>query len=189
MSRIPPIDNPKSGALGALFQQAESWMGFLPNDGLVMAHKPEVLTAVFDLAKAVYAPGKIDAGLKRMIGHISSRASGCQYCSAHSAYGANGQSVPKEKLEQLWEYRTSPLFSNAEKAALELALKASMVPNQTTDRDFEVLKAYYDNEAIIEIVSVISMFGFLNRWNATLNTELETAPSNFYDTIKQPKDE
>ena len=189
MSRIPPITDPKNGALGTLFQQAESWMGFLPNDGLVMAHKPEVLTAVFDLAKAVYAPGKVDAGLKRMIGHISSRASGCQYCSAHTAYGANGQGVSAKKLEHLWEYRASPLFSKAEKAALELALKASMVPNQTSDADFETLKAYYDNEAIIEIVSVISMFGFLNRWNATLNTELETAPGNFYDTLKQQADE
>mgnify|MGYP001798477937 CR=1 FL=1 len=164
-------------------------MGFLPNDGLVMAHKPEVLTAVFDLARAVYAPGKIDAGLKRMIGHIASRASGCQYCSAHTAFGASGQGVSQEKLEHLWEYQTSSLFSKAEKAALELALKASMVPNQATDQDFEVLKVHYDTEAIIEIVSVISLFGFLNRWNATLNTELETKPSDFYDTIKQQKDE
>ncbi len=164
-------------------------MGFLPNDGLVMAHKPNILTALFDLAKAVYEPGKVDGGLKRMIGHISSLSSGCQYCSAHTAYGANGQGVAKEKLENVWEYRTSSLFTDGEKAALELALKASMVPNQATDEDFEELKKHFDNEAIIEIVSVISMFGFLNRWNSTLNTQLEDAPNSFYNTIKKEIDE
>ncbi len=189
MSRIEPINNPKEGDLGPLFTQAEAWMGFLPNDGLVMAHKPDVLTSFFGLAKAVYAEGKIDAGLKRMIGHISSKASGCEYCSAHSAYGANEQGVEKEKLAQLWEYQTSPLFSEAEKAVLNLALKASMLPNMSSDNDFEILKKYYDNEAIIEIVSVIAMFGFLNRWNSTLNTQIEHAPNSFYTTLKNKKDE
>lgn len=185
MSRVAPIANPKEGELRPLFRQAESWMGFLPNDGLVMAHKPEVLTPFFGLAKAIYAEGKIPAGLKRMIGHISSKTSGCEYCSAHSAYGANAQGVEKEKLDQLWEYQTSALFSDAEKAALNLALKSSMLPNQVTDEDFTTLKKYYDNEAIIEIMSVIGMFGFLNRWNSTLNTQLENAPNSFYQSLNK----
>ncbi|MFS4467216.1 carboxymuconolactone decarboxylase family protein [Maribacter sp. 2210JD10-5] len=189
MSRIDPIDNPKEGNLGPLFKQAESWMGFLPNDGLVMAHKPDVLTSFFGLAKAVYAEGKIASGLKRMIGHISSKTSGCEYCSAHSAYGANEQGVEKEKLDQLWEYQTSPLFSEAERAALNLALKSSMLPNQATDEDFDNLKKYYDNEAIIEIVSVIAMFGFLNRWNSTLNIQIENAPKAFYQSLNTTSDE
>ncbi|WP_350291530.1 carboxymuconolactone decarboxylase family protein [uncultured Croceitalea sp.] len=189
MSRVDPIQNPKEGKLAPLFQQAESWMGFLPNDGLVMAHKPDVLTSFFGLAKAVYAEGKIPSGLKRMIGHISSLSSGCEYCSAHSAYGANENGVEKEKIEQIWEFRTSSLFSAAEKAALELAIKSSMLPNQSTDEDFNTLKKYYDNEAIIEIVSVIAMFGFLNRWNSTLKTRLEDSPNSFYQSLKKENNE
>ncbi len=185
MSRVDPISKPKQGKLGPLFKQAEAWMGFMPNDGLTMAHKPAVLTSFFDLAKAIYAEGKIDAGLKRMIGHISSKTSGCEYCSAHSAYGANEQGVAKEKLDQLWEYQTSTLFTDAEKAALNVALKGSMVPNQIKDEDFKILKKYYDNEAMIEIVSVIAMFGFLNRWNSTLNTTIENAPETFYKSLNK----
>ncbi len=185
MHRVDPITNPKEGNLSELFQKAESWMGFLPNDGLTMAHKPAVLTSFFELAKAIYSDGKIDAGLKRMIGHISSKASGCNYCSAHAAYGAHEQGVDTKKLGQLWEYQTSPMFTDAEKAALNVALKASIVPNQVNDEDFKILKKYYDNEAMIEIVSVIAMFGFLNRWNSTLNTALESIPSTFYESLKK----
>lgn len=185
MSRIPPITDPKSGPMAELFDKAQSWMGFLPNDGLLMAHKPEMLQAFFDLATAIYAPGKVDSALKRMIGHITSRASGCQYCSAHTSYGAGKQGVSKEKLEAVWEFETSPLFPESERVALRVALKAAMVPNQVTDADFDTLIKYYDREAIVEIVGVISLFGFLNRWNGTFNTDLEAAPNNFYKSIKK----
>ena len=32
---------------------------------------------------------------------------------------------------------------------------------------------------IVQIVGVISLFGFLNRWNDTVATQLESAPSEF----------
>ncbi len=188
MSRISSITNPGNHELKDLFSSAEAWMGFLPNDGLLMAHKPEMLQAFFGLAKAVYADGKIDAGLKRLIGNISSMVAGCIYCSAHTSYGGSRQGVSEEKLKAVWEFETSPLFSEKERAALNIALKASMVPNQVSDSDFDRLKIHYAEEAIIEIVGVISLFGFLNRWNTTLDTALESAPKHFYESIKRDHD-
>jgi alkylhydroperoxidase family enzyme len=35
------------------------------------------------------------------------------------------------------------------------------------------LKKYFSKKQIIDIVSMIALFGFLNRWNDTLNTDLE----------------
>lgn len=183
MSRIPPISNPKQGDLASLFTKAEAWMGFMPNDGLVMAHKPDILTSFFALAKAIYAPGKIDSGLKRMIGHISSRAAGCMYCSAHTAFGADNNGVSEEKMKSIWEFNSSDLFDERERAALNVSLKGSMSPNQVDDDDFLELKKYFDNEAIVEIVSVIAMFGFLNRWNLIFNTEIEDVPEAAYQKI------
>lgn len=185
MSRIPPISNPKEGDLAPLFKNAESWMGFMPNDGLIMGHKPDVLNSFFGLAKAIYAPGKIDGGLKRMIGHISSRAAGCMYCSAHTAFGADSNGVSEEKMKAIWEFNTSELFDERERAALNVALKGSISPNQVEDADFVELKKYFDNEAIVEIVSVISMFGFLNRWNLIFDTKLEEIPKAVYQKIKK----
>ena len=39
-------------------------------------------------------------------------------------------------------------------------------------------------DEIIEILSVISLFGFLNRWNASLQTHLEEKPAHFYHQLK-----
>ena len=48
-----------------------------------------------------------------------------------------------------------------------------------TDADFEDLRKHFTEYQIVEIVSVVSMFGFLNRWNDTLATPLEEEPIDF----------
>jgi hypothetical protein len=57
---------------------------------------------------------------------------------------------------------------------LRVALGAGVVPNAVSDADFDTLKAHYSNEEIVEIVAVIALFGYLNRWNDTMQPELET---------------
>ncbi len=184
MSRITAIPIAEVPALQSIFEAAESMMGFVPNDGLIMAHQPHILKAFLGLVQAIYRPGKVDDGLKRLIGLVASSTAGCRYCQAHAANAARDQSVPIEKIRSVWAFENSSLFSEAEKAALRLAMKASMVPNETTDDDFDSLKQFYDDGQIIEMLSVISMYGFLNRWNATLDTDLEAVPADFMNEIK-----
>jgi len=81
-----------------------------------------------------------------------------------------------DKEKALWEYETSPLFTAAERAALRVAQGAAQVPNAVTDEDFEELKKHYTDTQIVDIVAVIALFGFLNRFNDTMATELETSP-------------
>lgn len=159
-------------------------MGFTPNDGLIMARRPDITKALGALVAAIYAPGKVDNGLKRLIGEATSKAAGCVYCTAHAAHGAHRAGVPTEKIDAVWSYQESPLFTDAERAAIRVAMGAGVSPNAVTDEDFEALKAHYDDDAIVEIVSVIAMFGFLNRWNSTLATELEATPAAFLKHLR-----
>jgi alkylhydroperoxidase family enzyme len=76
----------------------------------------------------------------------------------------------------VWSYETSELFRDAERAALRLAHHAALVPNQATDEDFAELRHHFDDGEIVEIVAMIALFGFLNRWNDTMATELEEHP-------------
>ena len=111
-----------------------------------------------------------------MIAMLTSSAAGCQYCKVHTSYGAIKEGVAADKLAAIWEYATSPLFSDAERAALDVARTAAFTPNETTDKNFARLRAHYSDEQIVEIIGVISLFGFLNRWNSTIATELEDRP-------------
>jgi alkylhydroperoxidase family enzyme len=64
-------------------------------------------------------------------------------------------------------------------AALDVAVAAGCVPNAVTDELFAELHKHWTEEQIVEIVAVISYFGFLNRWNDTLATPLEEEPLHF----------
>ena len=177
MPRIRPLD---IDALGDAERQAvdgaEAMMGFVANDALTMARNPKLMHAFAGLVAAIYAPGRVDNGLKRLIGLITSSAAGCQYCMGHTALTSEKYGVPQAKIDNVWEFETSSEFSDAERAALRVALHGGQTPNGVTDAMFEELTRYFDDDQKLEIVAVIAMFGFLNRWNATLATELEGLP-------------
>ena len=95
---------------------------------------------------------------------------------AHNAGGALQQKVADAKLAAVWTFKTSPLFSDAERVALEFAIAAAAQPNAVTDELFERMKQHWSENQIVEIVSVISFFGFMNRYNDTMATPLEDEP-------------
>lgn len=177
MTRLPPLSlDDLAPDIRGMVENAEALMGFVPNDALVMARHPALLKAMWGLVAAIYGPGEVDNGLKRLVGEAASKAAGCFYCSAHAAHGAREHGVSQAKIEAVWGFEESELFSEEERAAISLAMKAGVVPNETEDADFDRLKAHFTDTQITEIVAVIAMFGFLNRWNTTLGTALEPIP-------------
>ncbi|MEP9380166.1 carboxymuconolactone decarboxylase family protein [Aquabacter sp. CN5-332] len=183
MSRLPMIPRSELSELEPLFSRVEQQGGTVPNAWLMMAHVPDIVRAFSNLAYAVLrVDRKVPTVLKWMVAHVASRAAGCNYCMLHAVANADGLPVAvdqKEKIDAVWEFESSPLFSEAERAALRVAMGAAMVPNAVEDADFEALKTFYSSEEIVEIVSVISLFGFLNRWNDTLQSELEDKPLSY----------
>lgn len=176
-ARIAPLPAENSPDLREQFEAIKKSLGFVPNSMLIMQRVPKMVRAFAALSAAVWDPeGKVDRGFKRLIAHVSSRAAGCQYCMAHTAGGALRFGIEDEKLAAVWDYQTSPLFSPAERAALDFAMAASCVPNAVTDDMFVEMRKYWSEDQIVEIVGCISLFGFLNRWNDTLATPLEHEP-------------
>lgn len=96
---------------------------------------------------------------------------------AHNAGGSLRSGIKDEKLEAVWDYRTSPLFTDAERVAIEFAVGAAAQPNDVSDELFERMKRHWSEGAIVEIVSLVAYFGFMNRYNDTMATPLEDEPA------------
>jgi uncharacterized peroxidase-related enzyme len=175
--RIKPLPPEHSPELKDQFEAMRKNLGFIPNSILIMQRTSKLAKALTQMTAAVWDPeGKVDRGFKRIIAHVASRAAGCQYCMAHTASGALHFGVEAKKLAAVWDYQTSPLYSQAERATLDFALAVASVPNSVTDEMFAELRKHWTEEQIVEIVGVISLFGFLNRWNDTMATPLEDEP-------------
>lgn len=181
MSRLAPLKRSDVPKFEPLFALIEAVMGFVPNSLLIMARKPELVEAFATLSRVAMQGGTLPPGLSSLIGFVVSRSAGCQYCQAHTHHQAAHAGVDAAKLDAVWSYETSPLFSEAERAALRVAQLAAQVPNAVTDADFDALKRHFSEAQIIEILGIISTFGFLNRWNDTLATPLEAAPLQHAD--------
>jgi uncharacterized peroxidase-related enzyme len=180
--RLEPLPIDANPDVKAMFEASGMRSFFLRNSQLIMQRKPKILRALAELSAAINAPdSKVPGGFKRLIGHVASRSAGCQYCTAHTAELARNQGIDEQKLDAVWDYQTSPLFTPAERAALDVAVAAGTVPNALTDEMFDELKRHWTEEQIVEIVAMIAHFGFLNRWNDTMATPLEAEAVKFAD--------
>ncbi len=149
-------------------------LGFCPNSVLTMQHRPAISKAFINLNKAVMENhGRVTSALKRMIGWVSSNAAGCRYCQAHTIRAAERYGAHQEQLDNIWEYKTHAAFSDAERAALNFALASSIIPNAVDETIKKELYNYWNEGEIVEMLGVISLFGYLNRWNDSMGTTIE----------------
>ncbi|AZQ45152.1 carboxymuconolactone decarboxylase family protein [Nonlabens ponticola] len=169
---LNPDHDPETKELATFFNET---LGFCPNSVLTMQRRPAISKAFINLNKAVMAnEGRVTSALKRMIAWVSSNATGCRYCQAHAIRAAERYGAEQEQLYNIWEYRTHPAFSDAERAALDFSLAASQVPNAVDQEIQDRLHKYWDDGEIVEMLGVISLFGYLNRWNDSMATKLES---------------
>ncbi len=169
---ISPEGKPEIRELIKFFNET---LGFCPNSVLTMQIRPEIAKAFINLNKAVMDNrGRVTSALKRLIGYLASYTAGCRYCQAHTIRAAERYGSKNEQLENIWEYKTHPSFSEAERAALDFAIAASSVPNAVDDPVAENLRKYWNDGEIVEMLGVIALFGYLNRWNDSMGTEMET---------------
>jgi uncharacterized peroxidase-related enzyme len=177
VTRVRSIDPVEAGPeLQQAMERQREQLGIVPESLLTMALRPAIASAWAKLTGEVTGPGTVDRGLKQLVAYVSSATYGCRYCQAHTGQKAERFGVDPDKLRHAFEYETSDLFDGSERAALRLARDASLVPNEVTDEHFDELHRHFSDEQIVEIVAVIAMFGWLNRWNDTMASTLESSP-------------
>tara|TARA_Y200000002_G_scaffold215887_1_gene178153 strand:- start:50 stop:640 length:591 start_codon:yes stop_codon:yes gene_type:complete len=172
---VKPL-NKESKELKKLIKFYDETLGFCPNSVKTMFLRPEIAYSFIELNKAVMEnKGQVSSKLKRMIGFVSSRVSGCNYCQAHTIRAAERYGASRDQLENIWDFRENKDFSKKEKIALEFSIAASSIPNGVDEDLSREIRKYWDDGEIVEMLGVISLFGFLNRWNDSMGTRIEEA--------------
>ena len=181
MNPLPPETTPE---LRDDFDIFDKILGFVPNSLLTMQRRPKMVKGFGELTKGVMDPeGAVDLGLMRLIAHFSSRAAGCQYCEAHSLVAARIHDVSQEKLDAIWDYQSSPLYTDAERVALDFAMAAGSVPNAVDAELFARMRQHWSEEQIVQILGAVCLYGFLNRWNDSMATDLEATPREMGEKV------
>jgi alkylhydroperoxidase family enzyme len=156
MAHLNPLPAETTPELADDFAIFEQILGFVPNSLLTMQRRPKMVKGFGELTKSVMDPeGAVDLGFMRLIAHFASRAAGCQYCEAHSLIAAEIHGISQEKLDQIWEYQTSPLYSEAERVALDYAMAAGAVPNAVDSTLMERMTEHWSEDQIVQILGAV----------------------------------
>lgn len=179
MALVPPLEEPEiEPGLREKVQFFKGPLGGIPNSIRTMAHRPAIAEAYTALNVAVmqdYGAG-VSPEFKRLLGYASSFASGCLYCQAHMILASERFNASEDRLNAVFDFETSPHYTDAEKAALAFAQAATAVPNAVTEEIGARLRAHWDDGQIVEIMGVVALFGYLNRWNDSMGSALEDLP-------------
>lgn len=173
---VTPLDRESNPELQEMVDFYNETLGFTPNSLFTMMRRPRIAEAFLEMNQAVMEnKGRVTSALKRLIAYVSSMSTGCRYCEAHAIRAAERYGAEQIQLENIWDYKTHEAFSEGERAALDLAIAASAVPNAVNDAISENMRKHWAEGEVVEIMGVIALFGYLNRWNDSMGTQLEDA--------------
>ncbi len=171
---VSPVDGNFSQKAKEMKEFYDETLGFTPNSLFTMMHRPRISDAFVEMNKAVMEnKGRVTSSLKRELAYLSSMTTGCRYCEAHTIRAAERYGSEQDRLNHIWEYKTYGAFTDADRAVFDLAIAASLVPNAVTDEIADNMRQHWDEGEIVEIMGVIALFGYLNRWNDSMGTQLE----------------
>ena len=171
---VSPLDTNSTKQAKEMATFYNETLGFTPNSLFTMMHRPRIAKAFLEMNQAVMEnKGSITSSMKREIAYLSSMTTGCRYCEAHAIRAAERYGSSQERLENIWEYKSNAAFSESDRAMFDLAIAASQVPNGVSEEIKARAKKFFSDGEIVEILGVVALFGYLNRWNDSMGTELE----------------
>ncbi len=177
-ARIAPLAADAPQLKEPALRDLVAFVGYRPNALLTMAKLPNLLQAVLAMVQAVLRQdGELTVAARFLVACESSRSSGCYYSTVHAVHAANHAGIAWEKLAALPSYATSPLFDEAERSALALASAAGRTPVVPATDDFDRARRWFSERQLLEIVAAASVFGWFNRWNGLVQSELEQVPA------------
>ncbi|MBT87198.1 MAG: peroxidase [Gammaproteobacteria bacterium] len=175
MALVKPLKDIKDPEIKKLVDFFNETLGFCPNSVLTMLRRPNLAKSFVKLNMAVMENhGELTSEFKRLIAFISSNTTGCRYCQAHTIRAAERYGATADRLLNVWDFKNHDSFTKAEKAALQFTQEASSIPVTIDPVTEKNLKLYWSEDDVVEIMGVIALFGYLNRWNDVMGTTIET---------------
>lgn len=138
-----------------------------------MALLPDLTKPFLNLNKVLGGAGV--AGSTMELVHLRvSQINGCGVCVYGGIDAAKKHGETDERLHSVAIWRESPLFTEAERAALALAEAGTRIadrPDSVTDEIWDFAAKHFDEQQLAALVAFIGMTNFVNRVNAITRQE------------------
>ncbi|XOB42577.1 MAG: carboxymuconolactone decarboxylase family protein [Candidatus Nealsonbacteria bacterium] len=165
MALIPSLEkNQVKEIAKEVYEKFEKETGKTPEWVKVMAHSPKILKEFTELFKVIMGEGKIEPYLKWKIAYTVSDMLRCVFCVDVTTKMLKKFGATEEMIKKIKQRKELP---EEEKKILELVKDITADAHLDQPEIFEKLKEKLTESQIVEIISVIGLFNYINRFNNT----------------------
>ena len=166
---LAPIENPAGAVMRMAYAIAKRQFGKVPTPvKVVYARMPAAfgmfVGTIAKLDRKLELPPETAMLIREQVAHINI----CEFCMDIGRMFVVKAQMNEAKFDALPEYRTSSLFSEAERAALDYVSELTR-DKKVEPETFERMKKHYSERAICEIVWLVASEHFYNMTNIGLN--------------------
>jgi alkylhydroperoxidase family enzyme len=131
----------------------------------VWAHKPKLMLAMGKFNGAVRKPGALEERIRNLCELKGAAMIGCEFCVDLGSQICRNSGFSEAELLAIPRYRSSELFDEREKVALDYTVAVMRTPVEVTDELFAKLQELYTTEQIVELTALLTLVN-LDRLNA-----------------------
>ena len=131
----------------------------------IWAYQPKMMMGMGKFNQAIRKGDSVDERLKNLIELKGSQMIGCEFCVDLGSQICRNSGLSDEELLALPNYRTSDLFTDREKVALDYTSAVMRTPVEVTDELFARMKAHFTEKQMVEITAHLTLVN-LDRFNA-----------------------
>ena len=169
-SRIAPLSPAKAPLLTRLmYRYAKRRFGEVPEPFAVTAHHTGLL-----VANAVHegllerASTKLPAAVRELAVYWTARTVGCSWCVDFGSMLMRLEGLDMQRLKEIDDYATSPLYTDDERAAIAYADAITTDPHNVTDEQVADLRRRFGDAGVIELTYQIGVENMRARMNTAL---------------------
>src|SRR6185503_2407424 len=169
--RIQPIESPRNPITRLMYWAMNRQFGkAITPAKVIFSRLPRAIAAQLGIYFGLAAKDGIDHGLKLLLQSHVATLNGCSFCVDIGRAIATNDAATTEKLDSVAEYRTSPLFTPAERAALAYVEEATQ-RKHVGDETFAELRKHFTDEQIVAITWTNAVENYFNLLNGPLEIE------------------
>ncbi|HEY1832482.1 MAG TPA: carboxymuconolactone decarboxylase family protein [Acidimicrobiales bacterium] len=144
-------------------RQPQSSSGMEPME--IWAYQPKMMMGMGRFNQVIRRGKSVDQRLKNLIELKGSQMIGCEYCVDLGSQICRNSGLSDEELLALPHYRSSHLFADREKVALDYTVAVMRTPVEVTDELFVRMRECFEEQQMVEITALLTLVN-LDRFNA-----------------------
>lgn len=157
------------------YDKAEERFEMLLNIFKVFGHAPELGTVFTDLIMAILKDGELDWVTKELLILKATHRNDCQYCVVQHETLSKRLGISEEKIADIGDdrYQSSPHFTDAEKALMDLTVQVGIDANRLSKDLWDRLHKHFSEPQIVEAIFTITVYIAVSKFGDALGVALE----------------